>query len=136
MQEKKKWENRIPLLASFLIPLLIALIVCMDHEVFPFGDRCILHVDMYHQYCPFFTEFMNKLKAGDSLLYSWSIGLGADFVSLYAYYLASPLNWLIVFCPKGYVIEFMTLLVLLKIALCGLTFGYFLKSKYEKNNQR
>ena len=134
MQEKKKWENRIPLLASFLIPLLIALIVCIDHEVFPFGDRCILHVDMYHQYCPFFTEFMNKLKAGDSLLYSWSIGLGADFVSLYAYYLASPLNWLIVLCPKGYVIEFMTLLVLLKIALCGLTFGYFLKSKYEKNN--
>ena len=62
MQEKKKWENRIPLLASFLIPLLIALIVCIDHEVFPFGDRCILHVDMYHQYCPFFTEFMNKLK--------------------------------------------------------------------------
>ena len=108
---------------AFGIPFVVSIIICASMGIYPFGENCILHVDMYHQYCPFFTEFMNKLKAGDSLLYSWSIGLGADFVSLYAYYLASPLNWLIVLCPKGYVIEFMTLLVLLKIALCGITFG-------------
>lgn len=79
---------------------------------------------MYHQYCPFFTEFLHKLRTGGSLQYSWNLGLGSDFVSLYAYYLASPLNFLIVLCPKHYVIEFMTILVLAKIALCGLTFSY------------
>lgn len=134
ISKKKMWEKRLPLLASFLIPLLITLIVCMDHEVFPFGEKCILHIDMYHQYCPFFTEFMNKLKDGHSLMYSWSIGLGADFVALYAYYLASPLNWFLIFCPEGFVIEFMTILVVLKIALCGFTFGYYLKKHFEKNH--
>ena len=85
---------------AFLIPFVICVIICIGNGVYPFGDNCILHVDMYHQYCPFFTEFLNKLRTGGSLQYSWNLGLGYDFVSLYAYYLASPLNFLIVLCPK------------------------------------
>lgn len=119
-----------PFVMAFLVPLLIAVIICIDHEIYPFGKQCMLHIDMYHQYCPFFTELMEKIKTGGSMFYSWNIGLGADFVSLYAYYLASPLNWLIALCPKGYVIEFMTFLVLLKIALCGLTFAYYLQQHF------
>lgn len=119
-------NKKIPLLAGFLIPLLIAVIICIDHGVYPFGEQCILQVDMYHQYCPFFTELMDKLKTGGSFFYSWNIGLGADFVSLFAYYLASPLNVLLLLCPENHVIEFMTVLVLLKIALSGLTCTYYL----------
>ena len=116
---------------AFLIPFVICVIICIGNGVYPFGDNCILHVDMYHQYCPFFTEFLNKLRTGGSLQYSWNLGLGSDFVSLYAYYLASPLNFLIVLCPKQYVIEFMTLLILLKIAASGLTFFLFLKYHFH-----
>lgn len=119
-------NKKISLLAGFLIPLLVAIIVCIDHGVYPVGEQCILQVDMYHQYCPFFTELMEKLKTGGSIFYSWNIGLGADFVSLLAYYLASPLNLLLVLCPSDYVIEFMTILILLKMALSGLTFTYYL----------
>ena len=111
---------------AFLIPFLICIGICIGNGIFPLGNSCMLHVDMYHQYCPFFTEFLDKLQNGGSLLYTWNLGLGSDFVSLYAYYLASPLNWLIILCPKAYVIEFMTLLILLKIAFCGLTFFIFL----------
>lgn len=124
-------KRKLPLVTAFMLPFLIAVIICADHGIYPFGDRCMLHIDMYHQYCPFFTELMEKLKSGGSLFYSWDIGLGADFVSLYAYYLASPLNWLIVLCPRGYVIEFMTLLVLLKIGLCGLTFSCYLQQHFS-----
>lgn len=130
----RAWEKRIPLLASFLLPFLLLLLICINHEVYPFGEQCILHIDMYHQYCPFFTELMDKLKSGGSLFYSWNIGLGADFISLYAYYLASPLNWLLVLCPGEYVIEFMTILVVLKIALAGLFFGYYLKEHFRRNH--
>lgn len=127
-------KKKIPLLAAFLMPLVIAVAICVRHEVFPFGEQCILHIDMYHQYCPFFTELMEKIKTGGSFFYSWKIGLGADFVSLYAYYLASPLNWLILLCPSGSVIEFMTILVLLKIALCGLTSAYYLKEHFQTDH--
>ncbi len=124
---KKKWAY----LLAFGIPFVIYLIILIAGEVYPFGENCILHVDMYHQYCPFFTEFMEKLKSGDSLLYSWNVGLGSDFVALYAYYLASPLNWLILLCPDAYVIEFMTLLIVVKIAGCGLTMFYYLKEHFR-----
>ena len=130
---REKWKEQMPLIMAFMIPLVIALAVCIDHGVYPFGERSILQVDMYHQYCPFFTELMEKIKSGESLLYSFDIGLGADFVTLYAYYLASPLNWLLLLCPKGSVIEFMTILTLLKFALCGLTFAYYLKCHYHVN---
>lgn len=127
-------EKKIPLLAAFLFPLLLVLLICIARGIYPFGDQCMLHIDMYHQYCPFFTELMHKLKSGGSLFYSWNIGLGADFISLYAYYLASPMNWLLVFCPQEFVIEFMTLLVVLKIALSGLFFAFYLKEHFGKND--
>ncbi|MDY4893600.1 MAG: YfhO family protein [Agathobacter sp.] len=124
-------KRAFPYLASFLLPFIICILVCIGNGVYPFGENCILHIDMYHQYCPFFTEFLNKLQQGGSLQYSWNLGLGSDFVSLYAYYLASPLNFLILLCPKKFVIEFMTLLILVKIALCGLTFFLFLKYHFH-----
>lgn len=82
---------------------------------------------MYHQYAPFFSEFRYKLTHGGSLLYSWDIGMGVNFAALYAYYLASPLNWLLVLCPKNYVIEFMTYLIVFKIGLSGLSFSWYLR---------
>lgn len=127
-------NKKISLLAAFLVPFLIIIIICIDHEVYPFGEQCILQVDMYHQYCPFFTELMEKLKNGQSAFYSWNVGLGVDFVSLYAYYLASPLNWFLAFCPAEHVIEFMTILVVLKIALCGLTFACYLQAHFGLGN--
>lgn len=124
-------NKKIALGAAFLVPLLITLIVCIDHGIYPFGDQCMLQVDMYHQYCPFFSELMDKLKTGGSMFYSWNVGLGADFISLYAYYLASPLNLLAVLCAADYVIEFMTMLVVLKTALAGLSFTYYLIEHFK-----
>ena len=91
--KSKKWCKRLPLLAAFLIPLLISVIICIDHEVYPFGERCLLQVDMYHQYCPFFTEFVDKLRSGESLMYSWTIGLGADFDWGQISSLCMPIIW-------------------------------------------
>lgn len=130
-KEKRKKEKVLVYLAAFGLPFVIGLMICVANEVYPFGEQCILHVDMYHQYCPFFTEFMEKVKSGGSLLYSWNLGMGSDFVALYAYYLASPLNWLILFCPQSHVIEFMTLLILIKIGLCGSFFFCYLSGHFK-----
>lgn len=124
---KIKKKTYISYLVAFFIPVLISVLVCIGNKVYPFGEECILHVDMYHQYCPFFIEFMDRLQSGKSLMYSWNLGMGSDFVSLYAYYLASPLNFLMILWPKDYVIEFMTVLIILKMGFSGWSFFYFLK---------
>lgn len=121
-----------PTLIAFLIPLFICMLICILGGIYPFGSRCLLHMDLYHQYLPFFTELRNKIISGGSLMYSWNIGLGSDFVSVFAYYLASPINWLVVLFPKNHVIEFIEILIILKISLCGASFFYYLREHFTK----
>ncbi len=118
-------------LAAFLIPVLVMVIIFIQRGIFPFGEKSFLRTDMYHQYAPFFSEFQYKLQNGGSLLYSWDVGLGVNFSALYAYYLASPFNWLLFFCPKSLVIEFMTYLIVIKIGLAGLSQTYYLRKHFN-----
>ena len=115
------------LLAAFFIPVIVMVVIFAQRGIFPFGQESFLRTDMYHQYAPFFSEFQYKLREGGSLLYSWDIGMGVNFAALYAYYLASPLNWLLILCPKGLIIEFMTYLIVVKMGLSGLSFAWYLK---------
>ena len=115
------------LVAAFLVPVLIMLIIFLQRGIFPFGEESFLRTDMYHQYAPFFSEFQYKLTHGGSLLYSWDVGMGVNFSALYAYYLASPLNWLLIFCPKNLIIEFMTYSIVLKTGLAGLSMAWYLR---------
>lgn len=122
------------LLAAFLVPVVVMIIIFIQRGIFPFGDESFLRTDMYHQYAPFFSEFQHKLQTGGSLLYSWDVGMGVNFSALYAYYLASPLNWLLIICPKNFIIEFMTYNIVLKIGLSGLTFAYYLRKNCKTSD--
>ena len=113
--------------AAFFIPVLVMLIIFAARGIFPFGEETFLRTDMYHQYAPFFSEFQYKLQNGGSLLYSWDIGLGVNFSALYAYYLASPLNWLLILVPKAFVLEFMTYMIVLKTALSSVAMTWYLR---------
>ena len=119
-------------LISFLAPLAVLLLILGCSRVWPIGENCFLRTDMYHQYAPFHAEFASKLHEGGSLLYSWHVGLGVNFVALYAYYLASPLNWLLIFVPQNLVIEFMMAEVVLKLSLASLCMSHYLLRHAEK----
>lgn len=115
------------LLAAFFVPVLVLVVIFAQRGIFPFGEECFLRTDMYHQYAPFFSEFQYKLTHGGSLLCSWDIGMGVNFSALYAYYLASPMNWLVALCPRQFLIEFMTVLIVIKTGLSGLFFTWYLR---------
>ena len=99
-------------LAGFFLTVLITGIGFACLTVWPFGDKTVLIIDSLHQYLPFYTDMHNKLVNGGSLLYSFSGGLGYNFWSTYAYYLASPLNFLMVLIPTANVCDFMDLMIL------------------------
>ena len=117
---------------SFIIPVVAMLLIFIFRGIFPFGEETFLRTDMYHQYAPFFSEFQYKLHHGGSLLYSWDVGLGINFSALYAYYLASPLNWLLFLCPKGLILEFMTYMIVVKIGLTGVSMCYYLRQRFPE----
>lgn len=114
---------------GFLLPALLTLIGFAFNGVWPFGNGTVLIIDSLHQYLPFYTDLHEKLVNGESLLYSFSAGLGYDFWATFAYYMASPLNLLLVFFPKANVADAMDLFILLKIGLCGGTFSWYLHKR-------
>lgn len=130
--EKHRVQGRRAYLISFIIPVVAMILIFIFRGIFPFGKETFLRTDMYHQYAPFFSEFQYKLHHGGSLLYSWDVGLGINFSALYAYYLASPLNWLLLLCPKGLILEFMTYMIVVKIGLAGVAMCWYLRRRFPE----
>ena len=114
-REKIIKEKKYIYFLAFIIPFFVLIFTYIIRGVYPFGDRIYLARDMYHQYAPFFSEFHNKLTNGESLIYSWNIGLGTNFTGLYAYYLSSPINWLLAISNRKDLIELMNILIIVKI---------------------
>lgn len=134
------YKNRYILL-SFLLPFVVMLVAFGVMGVSPFGDKQILVTDLWHQYFPFLADFQEKLKTGDSLFYTWSVGGGTNFFALASYYLASPLNFLTVLIPgswlgegNNWLREFLMFSVVIKIALAGMFMAMFLRYVYKKND--
>lgn len=123
-------------LLSFGIPFLGILGIFIVRGIYPFGTSSFMFSDMYHQYVPFLTEFARKLREGESLAYSWYVGLGSDFTSVYAYYLASPVYWLSALCPPSLLIEYMTFFCVIKIGLCGMTFAFYVSRRFQTKDLR
>lgn len=122
-------KHHIPLM-SFFVPSFILLLAYAVIGVFPFSGRNILTVDMYFQYAPFISDLQDKLTSFSSLLYSWSGGLGLNYLPLFAYYLASPLNLLTVIFPPQYITEAILVITLIKVGLAGAAFNHFLRKVY------
>ncbi len=123
-------------LLSFILPLGVLLGVCVALEVQPFGDSSLLIIDGLHQYMPFFSVLQDKLQEGSSLFYSFRAGLGINFLSLFSYYLSSPLNLLVLFVKKTYLNGAVSMLIVIKIALSGLNAGIYFTHRAEKAGKK
>ncbi len=135
MNLSRKSDFRIhPLGLAFAIPCVLMLFVMLISGYEPFGQYSMLYSDMYHQYYPFFVEFRRALRSGQSLLHSWNVGLGMDYLGLISYYLASPLNLLSILVPEGWLLEFFSLLMPVKLGLAGLFFAIFLKKTFGRED--
>ncbi len=119
---------------AFLFPFLGMTGLMLVAGYNPFGDCSMLYSDMWHQYYPFFVSFRQALRSGDSLLYSWNIGMGIDYLGVVSYYLASPLNLLSVLLPDSWVLPYFGMLMPIKLGFAGLFFAIFLKKLFRKND--
>ena len=119
---------------SFIIPVFILFLLYILRGIYPFGGEVFLRSDMYHQYAPFLAAFQEKIKTGGSLAYSWDIGGGINFVALYAYYLATPINWILFLFPQSILTELMSIFLIFKIGLSGFTFSYYICKHFNTNN--
>ena len=131
-ERKRKKPNNLAI--AFLLPLTGMLIVMAVRRFIPFGPYNMLYSDMYYQYYPFFVAFRQALREGRGLLYTWSVGMGLDYLGLIAYYLASPLNLLSVIIPERFLLDYYTLIMPVKLGFASLFFAIFLKKHFHRDD--
>ncbi len=133
-RESKRYPVWVCPLVAGALSLAVMSLAYVFLGVYPVGDKSILIVDMHHQYAPLLSELRHLLLEGGSFTYSFHIGLGANFISCFAYYLASPLNVLLVLFPQAHLTEGILVITLLKNALCAAGFAACVQYLYRKRN--
>ncbi|MBE6589630.1 MAG: hypothetical protein E7643_05570 [Ruminococcaceae bacterium] len=133
--KRSKWKEYSYLFFCALIPAILVYLIYFARGHHPFGDGCVLVLDLNGQYVWFFEALRNFVAGDADLLYSFSRALGGEFLGIYAYYLASPLSFLVCLFPKDRMLEALLVLFMLKASLCGVTFGYYMHKTLDKLNR-
>lgn len=116
-------------LLSFFIPAALLFISYMLFQVYPMGERSVLALDLNAQYV-YYYDYMYDVFAGkESLFYSWSRTFSGEFFGTFAYYLASPFNFIVWLFPRTSITEGLLTMLLVKSASCGLVCALFLKKQ-------
>lgn len=119
----------------FIVPVAIMYLIYMAMEIHPFGDGSVLVLDLNGQYVYFFEALRNIVNGEGSMLYTFFRGLGGEFMGMYAYYLASPLSYIVALFPQTRILEALLTIILLKVGLCGLSFGFYLHKNSKNHNK-
>lgn len=123
----KDWirKNRFFYLLVFIVPIVILALVTAANNLYPFGDKTWLLWDQDVQYADYFQYLKNVLTGEAHIGYSFSKSLGGSLVGVFAYYLVSPLNLLVVFFKDTQIPLFIYSITSIKVGLCGVTAAFF-----------
>lgn len=117
---------------SAIVAAVIMMFAYAVWEFFPFGENIILRMDLYHQYAPLYAELYERIFGGDSLLYSFTSGLGSGFLGNYFNYLSSPTLLFVLIFGHFNVPEAIAAIVLVKASASAFTFTYFAEKITKK----
>lgn len=114
---------------SFIIPAALLFISYMLFGVYPAGWRSVLALDLNAQYV-YYYDYMYDVFAGrESLFYCWSRTFSGEFFGTFAYYLASPFNFIVWLFPREAITEGLLTMLLVKAAAGGLCCAFLLKKQ-------
>ena len=111
---------------TFVFAFVMMVGAWMIGDIGPFGGKCLVVVDGVHQYLPFFSEYQEKLTHLSDIQYTFDVGMGNNFISLWSYYLSSPFNLIIMLCSKSHLPMALNIIISAKIIMGALCFAYFL----------
>ena len=111
---------------SFLTPFGIMLMAFLLAGIAPFGNRNLMAMDAYNQYFPMLRQLIRSKSD-----WSFAGSLGFNQISQSAYYTNSPLWLLLYLVPQKALVEAVHFIVLLRFALAGLSFAFYLLRTYQ-----
>ena len=112
---------------SFIIPAAILFAAYALFGVFPLGVKSVLALDLNAQYVSYFDYMYDVFGGSESIFYTWSGTLSGEFFGTFAYYLASPFNFIIWLFPREFITEGVMVMLLVKSGAVGLSAAFYLK---------
>lgn len=131
VEEKPAWFY--PVVSAFL-SLAVMCVAYSFVGMWPMGEKTGMIVDMHHQYAPLLAGLREHILSGELSVYSFEVGMGANYISLFGYYLASPLNLLLLIFPERLLAEGILFITLLKNALTGGLFALCVQTIFRRKN--
>lgn len=116
------------------ISTLILSILFMCLGIYPFGNNTVLTGDLYTQVSALFYHLWDTIRGSGSLLVDYTSGAGESFFGIFAYYLVSPINLIVLFFKRSDIYLAISLVVAFKIILSSITCLYSLKYIFKKDN--
>lgn len=122
-------------LISGVLAAVIMVIFLNNHDNSLFGgDATVLRMDLYHQYGPLYAEFYDRIVNGQSLIYSWTSGLGNSFLGNLFNYCASPFVFVLLLLGHKNMPEAMAVMMSMKAILAAMSYTYFINKSTKKNH--
>ncbi len=125
--EYSKKRDRLMTALCFAVPFLAMFIIYIFDLIYPFSWNSVLVLDLNGQYVGFYEALRSFVYGDGSMLYSFARSLGGEMMGIYAYYLASPLSYIVALFPESCMTEALLFIFILKAGLCGLTFGLYIR---------
>ncbi len=126
--KENKW-----VLLTFLFSAIVVSIIYTLQKIAPFGNNSMLDVDFYHQYGPLLNELCDRIKSGESLLYSFNTGGGLPFYRNFLNYLSSPFNLILFLFDKNNIVMAFSIVIALKVIFASVTMAFYLKKTFNKD---
>ncbi|SJZ54641.1 Uncharacterized membrane protein YfhO [Pilibacter termitis] len=117
---------------SFLLPLFCLTILFSILQITPFGQKNLMISDLGTQYTPFFSYLKEIFSGKESWIYSFSVGMGDNFLPLTAYYLMSPFNLLFLLVDSWNLDTMVSIVLMLKISCMSIMMFTYLRKSHEK----
>ncbi len=127
----KKFLHK-PYWITTLIVSLIFLVLWIGKGLYPFGDHSLIWGDMHDQITAFYYHFYDSFRGDASLLVDFTTSGSINFLGIFAYYISSPLTFLILLFPREDIYLAVSFIVALKILLSSLTCLYFIRYYFKK----
>lgn len=116
---------------------IIIIIMTISYKLYgyaPFGNNSLACYDADIQYLDFFAYLKDILMGKNSISYTFSKSLGGSNIAVFSYYLASPLNLLVLLFDKSNLHVFFNVLIAVKLGLSAVTMKIFLCNRFPKTN--
>ena len=118
-------------IVAFIV-VLIFVILFLSKGIYPFGTHSLIWGDMQDQITAFFYHLYDSFLGDASIWIDFTTSGSINFFGIFTYYLASPINFLILLFPRDNIYQAISIIIAVKVLLASLTCLYAIRTTFPK----